>query len=570
MAAKEKKILQEIVERAEDYEARQAAFFSEIGEWSDMYHVRPPKRADNTFSNPRQTEYFRAVNAVGTLAHRMQTASDPPFEVRSVQLDANYDDMDLLRHTWETQLRWARWRANHLRACRFAPAFGTVICQEDYRVMGVSAFGRRIPVTTMVPRVMDQVFFDVAATSFDECDWVETVDITSPAALMALAKEAELSNVPWNPKALEAAAKEQADEKKTNWRVLDRIRRYGFSVDEGLSKKRELLMFYGKLESMNDGVEYVAAVINRKFLVRFHANNFQHGRRPFRLAKWVDFSGLTGLGVGTLAPQHRQMDANLQKVQDLLSFGSYNMWTRKKNSIADEDMVIRPLQVVDVDNHDDLRPVVPNLGAARDLLSLDEILKQGFRAASLASDTLQGLASDATATSAALSQNESLRAVSVIAENMADPLVREHLESLHANNVQNIDAPFNIDRAGIATRVYPKNLRIDVEIKAKVVTDKDFQPKRLEKLIQVLQILTSTKSEHPDQANISVLPIVKQIAFGLEVNPNELITNPQAIPGMGAPAMMDAGAMLGLGGIGAGPTGGVGPVSTPVGPVLAS
>lgn len=514
---------------------------------------------------------FRAVTTTAILQYRMMTAADPFFEARPLSLNANYDDVETIKHVWLTQIKYSKYRANLLRAAHFRPLFGSVICQEDYREIGVSHFGRRIPVTTLTPRVMDQVMFDRAATSFDEADWVATADVTSKHELRRLAQEAKDLGAPWNAKALEAAANDEENNNTINFRVLERIRRSGFSIDDAFAKKKEIVMYYGKLDCLSDGIEYVAALINRKYLVRFHANNFQHGKRGFRLSKWIDFDHPLGYGLGQLlGGQHKSMDANRQKAQDMASFNAYGMTKRRKNSVSDEDLVIAPLQIIDVDNMDDLMPYQTGNSGQEGIMALDEVLKQEFRVAANASDTMQAIATDATATGAALAQDAAMRANSVMAETAADSLVREHLEVNHANNCQNIRAPFNINKAGITKRVYPAQMMIDLEIEAKCSTDKDFQPKRLEKLIQTLQVLTSTKSNHPDQMQISILPLVKGIASMLDVNPNEVIMQPGP---MGMPAMpgLSAGDMLGMGGQTAPVAGGgLGPVPTPVGPVLSA
>jgi hypothetical protein len=567
--SKEKEVIDEIKGKAEDFETNMVSFLSECGEWADIFKVKPPKRKDHTFSNPRQTEFFRAASVVGTLTYRMMTAADPFFGIMPVDMNADYDKLDTLTHVWKTQLKYTDYNANLMRACLFAPVFGTVICQEDYRVIGVNPLGRKIPATVLIPRVLDQVMFDRATINIDEANWLATADITSTVDLKRLANEAKQLGTPWNEKALEAAANDKEEKNTINQQVLDRIRRSGFTTDEALGKKKELLMYYGKLDTMNDGVEYVCALVNRKYLVRFHANNFQHGRRPFQVAKWVDFDNSLGYGMGSILGQtHRAMDANRQKAQDLFSFGAYNMWKRRRNTVADEDLIIRPIQVVDVDNMDDIQPLSPDLRGADGILRLDEFLKQEFRAASGASDTLQAISSDAaSATASALSQNEAIRSASVRAEHMAQPLVRKFLENNHWNNVQNIRAPFNINAAKVAKRVYPSDMYIDLEIEAIITSDKDFKPQQLDKLIQALQIIVSTKSNHPDQMNVSVLPMIKKIAYLLDVPPNEVVMPMGGMGGMPAPGQMP---MLGMGGMAPmmGGGGGVGMVGTPVGQAL--
>lgn len=571
----EKKILGECVEKIEDYEKQTTSFMSEIGAAADMFKIRPPKRKTNTFSNPAQTEFFRAASAVGVLNYRMMTAADPCFLMKPVDMNGDYESLTTLNHVILTQLKYAKWRQNLLRASLFAPVFGMVICQEDYRVIGVSQSGRRIPVTTLIPRVMDQVMFDRATTDIDRANWLATADVTSNADLMALAKEAKEIGVPWNAKALEAAANDKTETNEINEYVKNRLMRSGLNADEALRKKKELVMYYGKLDAMNDGIEYVVGIINRKYLVRFHANTFQHGRRPFRVSKWVDFDSVHGIGMGQLlGGQHRIMESHRQKEIDLASFSGYSMWKRRRNTVQDEDLIIRPLQVVDVDNMDDLQPLQPSLQGAEAMLKLDEILKQEFRSASGASDTLQAIADNAgsTATYSALSQNESLRAASVRAEIMSESLVREHIENLHANNIQNIREPFSINRAGFAHMVYPADLRMDVEFEAKTVTDKDYTPKRLQELQQMLTTLVSTKSAHPEMGEISIKPIVKEISFLLNVPPDQVLPNMAGMGGMVPGAgMMGAADLSGLAGsMAPGPSGGGEMMATPVGPVLSS
>lgn len=569
MASKEKQILAEIVEKCEDFQSRQSESLAEISGFTDLYKVKPPKRQDNTFSNPRQTEFFRAASAVGTMAFRMMTSSDPNFALYPVELGTTGKQIDTLRHVFLAQHKWARYRENLLRACRFAPVYGTVICQEEYRVMGISRYGRRIPVTTMVPRVLDQVMFDAGTTDIHSAEWIATSDVTGNSDLMRLAQEAKELKAPWNPKALEAAANDKSEFDKTNWRALERIRKHGYSLDDALSKKRELIFYSGKLDCMNDGVEYIAVVINRKYLVRFHANRLQHGRRPFRVAKWIDFDQVNGLGMGhILGGTHRAMDAHRQKEQDTVTFDAYGMFGMVKDSVASEDAVIAPLKFIPMDKPGDLWRIPGNTQALNSMLTLDDVLKQEFRAASLGTDTLQAIVTEgATATGSSLAQNEGVRALSVIAEQMAESLVREHIESQHANNGENIDAPFNINAAGFAKMIYPRDVKIDLEIEAKTTTDKDFSPKRLQDLQALLAVLVSTKSQHPDQMAISILPIVKEMAILLNVDPDKVILPPNPMMGMG----LGAGEMMGLGtGMESAPMDGPGPVNTPVGPTLAS
>ena len=283
MAALEKKILAEIVGKAEDYESAMTTQLAEVGEFADLYKVKKPQRKKGHFSNPRLTEFHRACNALSTLIFRMMTARDPFFSAASVDMNVDYSQLAMLQDVHKAQLKHSKYKPNLLKACSFLLPFGTVICQEDYQVVGLSPFGRRIPTTVMIPRVLDQVFFDRATTDIDQADWLATSDITSSHALMRMAGEVETLRTPWNKKALEAAAGDEERANTINERVLQRLTRDGTDITTAFKAKKEILMYYGKIDALNDSVEYVAAVVNRKYLVRFHANKFQHGKRQFRV-----------------------------------------------------------------------------------------------------------------------------------------------------------------------------------------------------------------------------------------------------------------------------------------------
>ena len=561
----EKRVLDEVVGKIEDYEASMSQHMAEVGELSDLYKVRAPKRKKGAFSNPRLPEFHRACNALSTIVFRMLTAKDPYFSASPTDMVADYDQLDTLTHTFKTQLKYSRYKHNLMRACSYLPVFGTTIVQEDYQIVGVSPFGRRIPTTAFIPRVLDQVFFDRGTTDIESSDWIATADVTSSHALRRIAEDQDAILSTWNKKALEAAANTTEESSTINPRVLQRLSRDGSMDEQAYKSRKELVMYYGKIDAMNDGIEYVLGLVNRKFLVRFHANKFQHGKRQFRISKWMDFDNALGLGLGIFSKLHRSMDANRQKVQDNISMQAYNMWKRRKNTVDDESLQIRPLQVIDVDNPDDLTPLQVSVSGADSGLKLEELLKAEFKAATLATDTLQGTVTDVTASEAVIAQNEALRGISTRAELIADSLVREHLEVMHWNNVQNIRAPFNINKSGISRRVYPADLQIDLDFEALVTTDKDFKPQRLDKLINLVQILVSTKSSHPDQMAISILPIVKQIAYMLDVNPEDVIQRP------GAQTLMGAGELGPLAGALLPPPGGpLSTASTPAGDVLVS
>ncbi len=175
---------------------------------------------------------------------------------------------------------------------------------------------------------------------------------------------------------------------------------------------------------------------------------------------------------------------------------------------------------------------------------------------------------NATATESSLAQNEAIRNISVSAEQAAEQLVRKHLEAIHANNTQFLKQSIDVNTAGLARRFYPADLRLDVDFELKTTTDKDFKPQRLTELQSLLQVLVSTKSAFPEQAEISIKPIVKAIAHMLDVPPDEVLSSP-ASPGDIPQGELAGLAQATIPGQGGGP-GGTDVIDTPVGPTAVS
>lgn len=583
--SKATKIVQEINDKAKDYESAQSSHLSNVGEWGDLFRVKKPPRRDNTFSNPRLTEFMRATNTLATMSFRMLTAQDPYFDLVPFSPVQGTDKLLKIQATLDVQLEATNYKANLLTALMGCVAFGTTIVQEDYEVIGINNLGRRVPATTFKPRSLLQVAFDRSCTDIDEADWVTTSDLISDAGLMRLASQVDEISQPWNKQVLEYAAKEKVDGKDLNQFVANRLMKMGYGYS-GPTMRKELLMYYGKLDCVNDGIEYVCALVNRKHLVRFHPNRNQHGKRNFRVAYWMrDPLNLdpNGLGLGPLLGSfHGSMDANRQKVQDGVTMGTYNMWERNRNAgIDDNDLKPRPLHIIDVDEMGQFRPLPYDFRGAEAGLKLEEILRQEFMAASGATPTLQAILTEGTATESTLAQNEALRNISVKSEIIANPLVRDHLRVMHSNNVEFLDAPVNVNIKGRAEMAYPADIEADVDFRLKLTVDKDYKPKRLEHLIQLAQILTSTKSQHPDLATITIGPLIKEIARGLGVPADEVVPPPQQNPDEAILAALLGGGMPRMPGAVPGAPGPLPPtaaadqgptavISTPVGPVPGS
>lgn len=578
-----KKIVEEVNAKYDDYYSAMGSYLERIGEWGDMFRVKPPARgkSDRSYSNPRLTEFFRAGNTLGTMSYRMQTAQDPFFEPVPMSVIEGTDRLLKIQGTLETQLDESQYRRKLLRANMACASFGTVIVEEPRRLIGINPFGRRMALTDFVPRSFLQMAFDRGCMDLDDADWLSTEDLISDAGLMAMGREDEALDTPWNKKVIEDAAKEQLKSADISQILQNKINALGYMGIDGSCQRKSIILYHGKLDCIGDGVEYLVGLISRKHLARFHPHRNQHGKRNFRIARWIeDPLGLDalGLGLGQLVGNlHHSMDANRRRGTDSVIMNSYGMWGRLRTAgIDDTQLKIRPLQIIDMDERDGFMPLPKDLAGADASFRLEELLRAEFRAASGATDTLQGVndAGGTTASEAALLQNESVRNISVKAELIAQSLVRDHLRVMHSDNVEFIDKPFNINRFYAGT-VYPEDLKCDVDFLIKIVTDKDYKPKRLEGLQSLLMTLISTKSEYAERAEINVVPIVQEIARALGVPADKVIRavplQPQVPPGAAEPIGEPGAPMpVDISNLGVGEQLPVDNISTPVGDVMGS
>lgn len=524
--SKEENIVNELRGKIEDYESSMSNFVEEANNGADMYCIRPPKKKSNTFSNPRLPEMHRAVEALATTGVRMMTAQDPYLDLRLMDFDVPDENLYIVQKTLEAQLKITQYKAYLTKAFRSLIPFGTVFVEEPFEWVNVNPFGRRMPVTRFLPRSILQMGFDRSSIDIQFCDWVYTNDIISRGRLEFMAKNDAIQNA-WIPSNIQKALDDKSDE--MNYFITKRLQSANYNNNASkTTESKEIVMYQGKLDTLNDGREYICSLVNRKYLVKFVANPDQTGNRNFRIAKWIDFEA-EPLGQGLvrlLGRNHRAMDANRQKTQDMLSFGTYNIWIKSATAgINSQDFVLRPNKIITASDINGMKQLITDTSAALSGIKLEEILKQDFRNASGATDTLQASVTEATASEVAIVQNEAMRRLSVYIENIAETLGRDHFVKMHNNNRMNLAEPFVISTDKGPRKVYPKDLNIDVDVVCKIVTDKDFRPKRNEQIMAGITALTSIRQENSERYQIDTIPLYKEYFRNLDMNPDSFIRN---------------------------------------------
>ena len=399
------KIAKEVTDKFEDYDSRMSEFLSNYNLWSDLFKVtRRHHHATNlvgignisgsasrgTASQPRVTEMFRAVNALATLMTRMMTSNDPYFEMKSMDLLGDNNTLDIIEETLQTQLRATQHKRYLLKANQSTVLFGTTIVEEPFEILGINNFGRKLPVTAFRPRSLLQVAFARNTTDIDRATWLSTSDISSKSELERMAKDQVGGDV-WIMSAVAEVLAGDPTDPNLSDHVISRLTRAGYDTTDSAKDTVRLVTYHGKLDTMNDNIEYIAVVANYKHLVKFHPNNFQHGKRNFRVARWVEWElEPLALGLGQiLAPLHRTIDANRQRLQDAVRFDTYGMWILDRLAGIDPNSFrARPNNIVVGDGTNGIKRLEPNPTGTRMGLELEQLLQQEFRAASGATDTL--------------------------------------------------------------------------------------------------------------------------------------------------------------------------------------
>jgi len=362
---REEKILDEIVNKAQDYENNMGTWLQEASEFSELYTIKKPPRKNNAYSNPRLPEMHRAVEALATTVFRMLTASDPFFTINPADLDVGDEHIYLVQKTIETQLKYSRYKNNLLKGLRSLVLYGNVFIEEDFLNVDISPFGKKMPITTFEPRSISQIGFDLSNTDIRNSGFIYTNDIIGKEKIKFLYdNETDEGRKFWNDKALKEFLSESSE--ASSQFLKDRLNNNNYSIYNS-KNACEIIKYYGRLETLNDNIEYIAIVVNRKYLLKLMANPDQSGNKKFRIAHWIEWE-LEPLGYGLgrlLKPQHKMLDANRQRMTDLLAFGSYNIWLMSTMSgINPNDLIIAPNKIIPTDEIDGLRPLKTNMEAA--------------------------------------------------------------------------------------------------------------------------------------------------------------------------------------------------------------
>lgn len=527
----------EIKEKIDFWHSRLNSQLSRFNTYADYWRLLKPARPGDLagFANPQVTETTRATEAIATFLFRAMTSAMPNFQLLSNTPWVTQEDLWTSEQVIIWQQTVLNYRRKLLKACRSVALFGTVPVEQPWVVNMPYYEG-----TDFNPRSLLQVAFDPLCFDISLSPWHAVIEYMTADQLRALA--IKMPDV-WDAEAIEESLASSTDTKSLSPELTVRMANAGYqtySGNNGPSGFIQLVNYYGILRGDKSQTEWCVSTVNDLKTVRFHQCPYK--RRSITFGHLNEFEMEPyGYGVGRVAEGTQpEMNSNRGRMHDTITFSLFNMWlANRAANIKPSQMKIKPWGIVEVEGDPEtmLKALRPQLEGVNFGIQMETLMKSEFRATTGATDNLQALVTEATATESSIAQTEAVRRLSVIAEILSESLLREHVSKMHENNMTFLDKPFSIAATGRANaiRVFPSDLCLDVEVATKIVTDKDFRPQRNKDLLQFLQVVTSIRNQNPQMGQINLEPFVEEFARGVGMNPKNVWQTIPQIPGMTPP-----------------------------------
>lgn len=524
----------EIKDKVDFWHSRISSHLSRFNTYADMWRlIRPARPSDlSGFANPQVTETTRATEAIATFLYRALTSAQPNFQFTTSNPDVTEEDLWVSEQVIAWQMTQTQYRRKLLRACRSVALFGTVGIEQPW-IVNMPYF----EATDFVPRSLLQLAFDPLCLDISLSPWHCVLDYVTPDQLRSYGRK--MPTV-WDPEAIEVAIESSQDAKNVSPEITSRLSQAGYNSYNGsgrVSNILELKTYYGILNDDKSGNEWCVATVNDLSTVKFHDGVYK--RRPFEFAHLCEFElEPYGYGVGRIAESSQpEINSNRGRMHDTITFSLFNQWLiDRAANIKTKQMRIQPWGTVEVDGDPDrmIKALRPQLEGVNFGLQLEQLMKSEFRSTTGATDNLQAMVTEATATESSIAQTEAVRRLSVIAEIVSESLLRNHVSKMHENNQTFLDQPFSIAATGQYQniKVYPNDLALDVEVQTKIVTDKDFRPQRNKDLLQFLQTVTSIRSQNPQLGQINLQPFIEEFARSVGMNPKSVWSVIPQLPGV--------------------------------------
>lgn len=514
-----KKAVDEILEKRDNYESRMSNRLARWTEIAELYLGKTYTGKDNFAVSPNSPELYKAIRAISNMQYRMLTSQRPFFSLDAADILGHSDPTKLLKaeHYVQMVLDKSRYNPNLLRALTQLNLYGTVAVHALYEPMRQTYLGKPLSITTFHPVSLVNCAFSLDATELETASWVCLTDVESKRYLHKVLKQPGAGSL-YDLSAVRAAIDDQMQqEPKINTWTQQRLAIAGY-IGINYTGGMEKMTYYGPIDAFNDGLDYCFEIINRKFAIRVEEYS---GLRPVHMATINAFDvEPLGNGLGDLfRPLLGKLDGSEAALLNMIKLAGACMFAKQKE-IGEEDMqfALQNFGVMELENPT-LNPVVPSPAALADVNGYIAKTTQQFRQASGATDTLQAVVQgdSATATEVTLSMNEAVRNLSVSSEIQAETLVKDHIAVILQNAQKYQTVPFTLTINRTPIQIVPADLMIATEVRIKTMTDQDFRPAKVNKLLQVLSLMAQTPPNALTGVKLDITPTLLEILKQLDV-----------------------------------------------------
>jgi len=524
-------IISYVTERVGEWETGMSPFFTRWNEWASSYEMKyvDGDRRPKGISKNVTAETPRATNTLATSITRMQTANDPPFELRSkAGMPADEEKIFQMERRVLDILTMTEYKRNLLKGNRGMCLFGTQFWEKPLITKPVGSGNPIFEGTALKPISLLQSAFDPAVEDAEDSDFFAPIKRTSKHMLRNMAS---VNPEIWDEAEMEAGIKDAETGSGSGESGFNRSsiehRRINAGYAELQNKQMELILFNGRLPQTiletpqfqemwakfgrtddPKKTDITIGILDRKRIVRFHPTPYGTWHHMYNVGHYIEFElEPMGYGVGALGGQlQKDMNNIMRYANDVAKFSLFNMFLAGRGSgLKTNSMNVFPWSAVPVDDVNQIKELRPQIEGITNGLKLQEFTREDFRAVTHASSTLQAVLTGATATESSLAQSEALRAISLTAEVNGDSVIRPYLRTVITNLLDQ--------------NPYDTNL-VPVDIEPKLTTDKDFKPEHSKRLLEFLNLATTIRNVMPIDFN--PLPILQYFARSVGINPREL------------------------------------------------
>ena len=513
------KICDEIAGKSNAYESKMSTRLARWVECAELYCGKTSTMRENSKLSPNSAELYKAARAITNMQYRMLTSQKPFFELEPLDVIGYADPNKVLKaeHYVTNNMDLSRFGKGLYRSLLQLNLYGSVAVHQQYEPLRSSFLGKKRYITSYRPVSLINCAFALDAYDIEESGWVCINDIQAKTSLTKCLL-ADPEEKLYNHKAIKAAINEDGYAPHVNTWVQQRMAWSGYvsvNFDGGIERST----YYGPLDCMDDGEEYAIEMVNRKHVIRMETYD---GIRPVRIAttNTLDVEPL-GNGLGDqFRPLLAQLDDIRSSLLNTVTLAGANMF-KKQKGLSDEDMEfsVRNFGILNLENPASMENLGPAPQTVAELAGYEASLVRQFRQGSGATDTLQALVQgdSSTATEVSLAMNEAVRNISVAAEQIAPMLVGDAVKMILQNGQKYQTTPFTLIINKAPITITPSDLLIDVDVRVKTMTDQDFRPAKINRLMSAATLILNTPPNAMQGVKYDATPVITEILKLLDV-----------------------------------------------------